>query len=189
MDNGAGPSNAASTNELFVYIKSQKGKDVLLHAGHRYNFKTLNKKSGSTNWRCSNRDACSASITIDKEKSAVLYSSAHTCRTNFNKNRVDSAIDECKKQACRKYTSIQKIFEKEFSRECNSDIENIPAFVSKKDTLYRARRIFKKIQNRNLKTLMKWRYLIFWLTNFWCVLTEKMPIKFCYLPPQWVFNK
>lgn len=34
-----------------VFMKSLKGKPVLLNSGYRYNFVTRNK-SGSTYWRC-----------------------------------------------------------------------------------------------------------------------------------------
>lgn len=91
---------------------------------------TLNKKSSSTNCRCGNRYTCSASVTIDKEQSAVLYSSANTCTTNFNKSRVDSVIDECKKKLAGSTTYTKN--EKEFSYDCDTDINIIPVHVSKK---------------------------------------------------------
>lgn len=150
MNIKAGASELSPQNEL-QFIKSQKGKPVLLYSGHRYNLKVCNK-NGSTNWRCANRDSCSSSITLNPEKTAVLSENTHSCRTNFAKNQIDFVMDICKKKVTTKYTPMQQIFEKEFSNP-KHNVTVMADFASKKDTLSRARRRALAVAKTDFKSL------------------------------------
>lgn len=138
-------------NDKFIFIESQKKKRVLLMNGYRYNLNVTNK-GGSTLWRCFKRNECSASITINKDENRVIRKlKDHTCEANFNKNRTDAVMDKCKKLVCQKAKPVQKIFEKEFGRM--DEIEQIPDFTSKKDTLFRARRKYLNVSRTEFHNL------------------------------------
>lgn len=127
-------------NEI-VFIKSEKGKDVLLKSGYKYYFRD-NRKNG-TNWRCVNSLSCSASITIDKEKKGVLRNSAHMCKPNQFQNKVDICLHNCREKVVKTMKSIQRIFEKEFEalkdEASLSESKKIPEFKTLKDALYKRR--------------------------------------------------
>lgn len=132
-----------NANIEFVFIESQKKKRVLLFNGYRYNLNVTNK-GGSTLWRCAKRNECSASVTINKDEDKVLRQlKEHSCKADFDKNKIDQVMDKCKKLVCEKAKPVQKIFEKEFEKM--DEIKQVPHFSSKKDTLFRARRNFFKV--------------------------------------------
>lgn len=129
--------------QTFTFIESQKKKRVLLLNGHRYNLNITNK-GGSTLWRCSQRNECSASVTINKDENKIIRQlNLHTCKANFDKNRTDIVMDKCKKLVRQKAKPVQKIFEKEFANM--DEIQQVPDFNSKKDTLFRARRKYLNV--------------------------------------------
>lgn len=49
-------------------------------------------------------------------------------------------MDKCKELVCQHVEPVQKIFEKEFRKV--DEIEQVPDFNSKKDTLFKARRAY-----------------------------------------------
>lgn len=114
-------------------IVSERGKPVVLHAGHRYNFVKKNK-CGTTNWRCVNKTECSSSITLDK-LNRITRESNHMCLPDFTKNAVDSLIDDCKTLVCEKLEPIPKLFEDFMdTAKCELKDEDKPTFVQKKKT-------------------------------------------------------
>lgn len=131
--------------DSFVFISSQKGKNVLLRDGYRYNQSVINK-NGTSFWRCSKKKECSASLTLSANKTEIIRESKnlHSCKSHKEKNDIDSKMDKCKTECCQKFTPVTKIFEHHF-RESNLDI--FPNCESKKDILYRARRKFLQVQN------------------------------------------
>lgn len=141
------PSCSSESN--LVFIGSQKSKPALLADGYRYNQIIINK-GGSSRWRCANRTDCSATITINKDQNRILRPAEHTCKQNVTKNKIDAVMDKCKKSVCKKYTPVQRIFEKKFSE---IDDEFVPNFNSKKDTLRRTRRNFLKQQRTEVTNL------------------------------------
>lgn len=142
----AGASNGAS---YIKFIKSQKGKSVLLHAGHRYNFVKKNE-CGSTNWRCYNKKECSTSITLN-DKNAIIREAKHSCAPDFQRNTTDAILEQCKDEVCKNLEPIQKVFEnyiyklKEGSNSLAIDDDDLPLFSTKRDTLYRSRRKYLKV--------------------------------------------
>lgn len=137
--------------QIFFFIESQKKKRVLLLNGHRYNLNVTNK-GGSTLWRCSKRNECCASLTINKDENKIIRQlNQHTCKANFDKNRSDIVMDRCKKLVRQKAKPVQKIFENEFGKE--DEIEQVPHFNSKKDTLFRARRKYLNVCKTEFKNL------------------------------------
>jgi hypothetical protein len=135
----------------FIFIESQKQKRVLLLNGHRYNLNNTNK-GGSTLWRCARRNECSASITINKDEDKIIRQlKEHSCIANMDKNKIEMVMDKCKKLARQKAKLVQNIFEKAI-REVD-EIQQVPDFNSKKDTLYRARRKYLNVCKTEFKNL------------------------------------
>lgn len=124
-------------DDNMVFIKSEKGKDVLLKNGYKYYFRG-DRKDGS-NWRCANTTSCSASITIDRPRSHVLRQSVHTCKPNDLKNKIDICVNNCRLKVTKTMKPIQKVYEKEFeSLKENASVREsqyIPEFKSVKDSL------------------------------------------------------
>lgn len=127
----------------FTFIESQKGKFALLRKGFRYNYGSLNKK-GTSLCRCVKRKECSASVTLNKAQTDILKETEHSCNSNTIKNKMDYVMDKCKNIVRSKFTPVKKVIEKQF-RKC-TNLKVVPSYDSKKDTLYRARRKFKKMQ-------------------------------------------
>jgi hypothetical protein len=77
-------------DELY-FVSSRKGKPVALHKGFKYNLRTGKKnQNGTTLWRCTARNNCYASITIDSKGKQVLRENKdHQCRPNFVKKDIE----------------------------------------------------------------------------------------------------
>lgn len=145
----AGPSNSETHIE---FSTSERGKPILLHAGHRYNYVQKNK-SGNTNWRCSNKQECSSSITIDQQN-RIVKEARHMCNPDEIRNRVDCIKDQCKKKVCESLEPVPKLFEDYMDTvDCNLDDEDKPTFPHVKDILYRARQDYLNMNTNSCKNL------------------------------------
>ncbi|KAL0852123.1 hypothetical protein ABMA28_000360 [Loxostege sticticalis] len=145
----AGPSTGVGD---LKFINSERGKPVVLRAGHRYNFVKKNK-CGTTNWRCVNKSECSSSITLDK-LNRIVRESRHMCLPDFKKNAVDSLMDECKALVCKNLDPIPKLFEDFMdTADCELIDEEKSTFAQKKDILYKARKNYLKMNTKNYKNL------------------------------------
>ncbi|CAH0397649.1 unnamed protein product [Chilo suppressalis] len=134
----------------FTFIESQKMKRVLLLNGHRYNLNITNK-GGSTLWRCSKRNECSASVTINKDENKIIRQlNEHTCKANFDKNRADIVMDKCKKLVRQKAKLIQIFFRKNSEKWMR--FNRYPILTQKK-TLFRARRKYLNVCNSEFENL------------------------------------
>lgn len=120
------------------FIENQKGKPTLVHDGHRYNF-SYHNKSGTSMWRCINRSECSASVTLNTEKTTIIRESKHACRPHYNQNQIDIFVDTCKKAISKNMTPVKKVFEKHLSVFQGSAQSIMPSFEEKKSSLYRKR--------------------------------------------------
>lgn len=140
----------SDSSKNFIFIKSQQNREALLIAGYRHTLGFVNK-GGSSRWRCINRDSCSATVTINKERNKILRQVEHTCKPNYIKNNIDVVMDKCKDIVCKNYEPVQKIFEEQFRETYNEDF--VPNFQSKKDTLRRARRHFLNVQRTEFDSL------------------------------------
>lgn len=143
----AGPSNGKVN---LKFISSERGKPVVLRAGHRYNFVTKNK-CGTTNWRCVNKAECCTSITLDQQN-RIVKESSHMCMPDYTRNAIDSLMDRCKTLVCEKLEPIPKIFEDFMDTNgCTLDDEDKPTFIQKKDVLYKARNDYLKMNTKACK--------------------------------------
>lgn len=136
----------------FSLIKSKRGGQVLLHAGHRYNF-VIKNKSGTSNWRCSKKSRCNASITTDS-KSQIVRNSNHSCCSDLVQNKIDFFLDQCKKEVQVNLEPIPKVYE-----SCSHKIrhhlreEEIPSYESVKDMLRKARLDYLHLDTLTCKRL------------------------------------
>lgn len=138
------------------FIQSKRGKPVLLLDGFRYNYVVKNK-SGTSNWRCFNKNECNTSITLDSNNQ-IVKKAKHSCVPNQLKNSIDEIMDECKKQVCINLEPIPKVFEDFINNiKHNLQEEDLPNYESVKDMLRKARLDYlhcKKLTCNNLKDLM-----------------------------------
>lgn len=122
--------------ENFKIIKTAKDRPCLLLNGFKYCYQ-LKNKSGTVNFRCSNRNMCSASLTMNSEMTTVCRVSEHTCLPDFDRNSIEWAMFTCKEKAAGSFEPIQPIFE-----ESLQDLAHLhhsillPTFASKKDSIY-----------------------------------------------------
>lgn len=122
---------------LLVIEKNQKGKPTLMYNGYRYNRNSRKNKNHSILWRCVKRSMCNASLTTDKTVINILRESHHTCETDPIENEVFMMMNKTKTEVCKTLDSVQEIFESNFSQFQNCDLNLIPNFSSKRDTLLR----------------------------------------------------
>lgn len=140
----------------FEFIKNKKGLEALLCGKYRYNL-SANNKNGTSRWRCVQRGVCSATITINKEKTCILRTTNHSCASRRIENEELIKLNACKEEVCYNFEPIQKIFEKHFEslkKECSSDeIDYIPTFGSVKDAIYLRRKMILKCDRLNYKSI------------------------------------
>lgn len=135
-------------SEELDFICNQKGNQTLIWKGFQYNKNKTNKDS--TLWRCINRTACNASLTLDKSRKIVLRESTHSCELNIVAINIKKENIRLKKEVCDNLGPIQEICESTLAdlRDKNRDDRDlIPTFRSLKSSLYRAR---KKYLNTDL---------------------------------------
>lgn len=139
-----------------IFALNQKGKNTVLFDKYRYNF-SLRNRNGTSRWRCIHRDDCSSTITLNDDRTKILRSSSHTCMSEKIDNDVFIAVNECKEKVCHNFDSVEKIYEETFAKlkkNCNPrDIDEIPEFSSKKDSVYAARKTFLETKSLNYKTV------------------------------------
>jgi hypothetical protein len=84
-------------------IETSKGKKCVLRDGYKYLYHRKNK-TRTQNFRCSMREICNASITIDadfKKNIRDVGKNKHTCHRNFVINDVERAMETFKKKSNR----------------------------------------------------------------------------------------
>jgi hypothetical protein len=140
----------------FHFTKNKRGKETLLQDEYRYNLSACNK-NGTSRWRCVRRDVCSSTITLNKEKTAIMKMPTHTCSPRKIDNEVLLTLNACKEEVCNNFEPVQKIYEKHFERlknNCTSDdVEDIPHFSSIKDSLFAARKTYLQTKKLNFKKI------------------------------------
>lgn len=99
----------------FRFVTNQKGPLALIHGVHRYN-KHKTNKSGSTLWRCTNRQQRRASLSLDNTRKIVTRETRHSCDTKNIKNIIHDHIEYLEKVVCKDLRPIQKIFEENESK-------------------------------------------------------------------------
>lgn len=117
-------------------ITSRKGKETILLDGYRYIKNRLNKNK-STQWKCTNRDICTASITVDMNKKNILRRTNHTCEPDLIGNDVLQTIDKIKTRVCEDFGPMMKIYEEsmeDLAKKYREHADCIPDFLSKKDS-------------------------------------------------------
>lgn len=138
----SGAGSSSGTVKLKI-VNSARGGEILLRAGHQY-YKQKNNKDSSW-WRCVNRkDGCSASVTLNSNRSHVLRENAHcsSCIPNFEKNEVKVAIEKCKQSICEDLKPIPatyRICTKKLKDNGYEIIKELPNFDKVKSSLYRHR--------------------------------------------------
>lgn len=134
--------------EEIVFTKNQKGGDSLLHDGYRYNKNIISKNT--TNWRCVNRRKfdCNASITLNTSNEIVRVSD-HVCARNHDENQVILAMNKCKEEVCKNFSSVPKLLEACLEDLEGNGVNELPAVKQKQDAMYRARRRFLKSDDTN----------------------------------------
>jgi hypothetical protein len=135
-------------DENLKFITNQKGKPALLHNGHRYNFAKSNK-NGSL-WRCVNKDECSSSVTLDKNKEKIIRQGLHCCAPHHEDNERAMMMDACRRDVCSKMDPVKKIFEKHVLKQTKKNgCEDLimPSYSEVKDSLYRARKKTLNVKN------------------------------------------
>lgn len=149
----AGPSSGSSAIQ---FITSKKGKTVLLHAGHRYNFVKKNK-NGFTNWRCYLKTECNTSITLNLQNQ-IVKEAKHYCMPDMIRNKVDLVMDKCKKQVCSSMEPVPKIFEN-FMEHGNHNLRavDIPTYEAVKGVLYKARKDYLHVNSLRFNSLQELR--------------------------------
>jgi hypothetical protein len=158
MDAAPGPSiGAPPKRPELVFIETQRGHPALLYNGYRYNLNKTNKSTNATLWRCANRGECSASIKLNPQRDNIdTPPTTHACRRNKFRNEVEKLFDSCKKEVCRNFAPVKKIFEEKVSElhgRSKRKIKEIDMFTSKKDTLYRKRRSFLNVSKTECQNL------------------------------------
>lgn len=126
---------------IMEFSTSQKGHETIIADGFRYTKNRVNK-NGSTQWKCTKRDICTASITV-KNNENIIRRTSHTCDPDQLGNDIFQTIDKIKKKACEDFGPMMKIYEESMenlSRKYREHADQIPAFITKKDSLYRARK-------------------------------------------------
>lgn len=156
-----------------AFSKNRKKKDLLIIDG-KYSLTKDGKTNhdNTTRWKCTQRDICTASVTLSADKSKILRQSRHTCDSNKNKIKIQILLDDMKKEVCTNLQPIQQIFEEMISKfvENNSAIPayELPTYSSVKSSLYAARKsfletdtlVFHKIEDVNIPTGLSKRFLI-----------------------------
>lgn len=96
------------------YIRSERGGQLLLWAGYRYNIKRQ-RQDMSTMWRCANR-SCKARCIIDNSGFKMLKKKAHTiCKPDPIGNEICFALNKCKIRLHNCDEDIRTIYNEEFS--------------------------------------------------------------------------
>lgn len=121
-------------------IISQRGKPVLLRAGHKYNFHRKNE--GSCVWRCSKRSICKAKLTINTDNS-IKREDNHNCEPDFASNELEVEFNECMEKVKTDHTvPIASVFRQTVAGlkdKGTNLIQKIPQFKNVKNKFYRNR--------------------------------------------------
>lgn len=126
-------------------LKFIKNDAVLCFDGYRYNFVRRYSNQNSF-WRCSNRSECSASLTLNADKTAMIVrkkESLHCCEKNIDKMHRELVLETAKKNVCENMSAVKKNYEKavmDFVNLNPSASVQMQPFEAIKDTLHRKRR-------------------------------------------------
>lgn len=128
-----------------IFISNNKNRPAVLCNGYRYNW-VKDNVSKTSFWRCANRQECSASITINDNKTKIIRESIHSCVSNPGKQKRDIVVNAAKNKVCQSMASVKKLYEKTVLKYVKEeDNEKMSAFESVRDTLHRTRKRFLEV--------------------------------------------
>ncbi|KAL4714688.1 hypothetical protein ACJJTC_012605 [Scirpophaga incertulas] len=129
-------------HKKFTILSSQRGGEVLLRDGYRYNLKRRSK-NGRVSWRCVNRKGCSALLLLNSD-ATIAKEQDHKCEPSVFNNIVKEKMEACIARICTESkTPVSKIFSETFNETEFSEFdasERFPNFKNIKKTLYKHRR-------------------------------------------------
>lgn len=113
----AEPSTSRDERADIGFIKSERGQELLLRHGYRYN-KQRKNKNGVTVWRCVNRQRCKALLHTNNDL-LLTKEEPHSCQPSVIENEMKYQLDKCIKRSEKELTTIPKIY-----GEMVSDLHN-----------------------------------------------------------------
>lgn len=135
-----GPSGLQNQPQLQI-LTSQRGKRLLLRAGHKYNEKRTNK-DGTTTWYCIKRTTCKAALVTSTDNS-IKREDIHNCEPDFASNELEIQLGKCIDKITSDYTiPVPSAYGETVSELKDSGInliKKIPDFVNVKNKLYKKR--------------------------------------------------
>lgn len=156
MDNTVSFNDNAS-HDAFIIIPSQRGGQLLLHDGYRYNFKR-NNKNGHKVWMCSRKNNCPA--TLVENNSIIIKQTKHECKQELTSNEIKHRISKCIERAKNETTPVPSIYAdtlEEMKDVGLNLLQALPKYDSVKKTIYKHRNKAlqaKKIRFTRLKDVM-----------------------------------
>ncbi|XP_026730338.1 uncharacterized protein LOC113495674 [Trichoplusia ni] len=136
MEPIAGTSNKS---ELIKYVKSRKGKRVLLYKNKTHRLIKM-YKNGNTLWRCTIQ-ACGAVLTLSKYED-VLKNNEHFCTQNKVTQFVQEVVDDIHQEAMSTLDPLPEVYKRKLNNLLDQGInltQDIPEFKNVKTTLYNKR--------------------------------------------------
>ena len=151
LDNFSLPSTSQPD---IAFIKSKRGKPLLLYDGYEHTTRRHNK-NGSISWRCVNR-SCKGAIITDINNQFKKKTKHSICRSNVAMNEIKLELFHCKQQAASaEGKPIPTLYNESLLKvkDRGTDlIEDFPTFSKIKTSLYNAR---NKSQNIKKSTFNK----------------------------------
>lgn len=123
----------------FTVISSQRGNDLLLYNGYKYNKQRVNL-NGHTVWRCSKRKKCN--VTLISNGELVIKEEKHKCEASEVDNEVRKKISKCIERAKNETTPVPSIYAEvveEFNNSGFDLVKKMPSYENLKKTLYKHR--------------------------------------------------
>lgn len=108
---------STSRGNKLTIIPSQRGGQILLCNGYKYNLRGNN--NGHTTWRCVMRKCCSAKLVVNYN-SIIIKEEPHTCKPDKAGNEVKEKMNTCLQRVRNETTPIPTIY---------SDIKKIKKFL------------------------------------------------------------
>lgn len=148
----AEPSTSRDERADIGFIKSERGQELLLRHGYRYN-KQRKNKNGVTVWRCVNRQRCKALLHTNNDL-LLTKEEPHSCQPSVIENEMKYQLDKCIKRSEKELTTIPKIYGEMVSDLHNAGydlIQKVPDFKNIKKRLYRHRNTSLQVKKLRFK--------------------------------------
>lgn len=149
MNNIASTSKSAIIEDTFTIIPSQRGGQLLLYDGYKYNFRRKNQ-TGHTVWVCSKKNICSALLVTNE--SAVVKQSKHNCLPEIANNEIKYRLSKCIERAKTETTPVPSIYADalEDMKDAGLNLlQKLPKYDSVKKTIYKHRN--KALQAKRIR--------------------------------------